>query len=113
MRWLDGITDSMDMGLSKLCETVKDRGAWHTAWHGVRVRHILVTEQQQPNRGFPSGSVVKNLPARAGEICLTLGRKHPLEKEMATRSSVLAWKSHEQRSLAGYSPWGCKEPGTT
>ena len=38
-----------------------------------------------------------------------LGWEDPLEKEMAIRSSILAWRIPRRRSLAGYSPWGCKE----
>ena len=58
--------------------------------------------------GFPGGSVVKNQPASAGTWVRSLRQEDPLEKGMATHSSILAWESHGQRSLVGYSPWGHK-----
>ena len=44
MRWLDSITDSMDMNLSKIMEIVKDRGAWHATVHGVTKSLTLLSD---------------------------------------------------------------------
>ena len=56
---------------------------------------------------------VKNLPAILNTRVPSLGWRDPLEKEMAIHSSVLAWRIHGQRSLAGSSPCGFKESDTT
>ena len=57
--------------------------------------------------------MVKHLPAMWETQVQSLGWEDPLEKEMATHPVPLPGKSHGQRSLVGYSPWGHKELDTT
>ena len=52
--------------------------------------------------------MVKNPPAKQETWVQCLDKEDPLEKKMATHSSILAGKSHGQRSLVGYGPWGHK-----
>ena len=59
-----------------------------------------MTEQQEHSVGLPWWRVVKNSPANAGDLGSILGWEDPLEKEMATHSSILAWEI----------PW-TEEPG--
>ena len=63
--------------------------------------------------GFPGGSVIKNPPAMQEKQVQSLGQEDPLKKEMATHSSVLAWRIPWTASLAGYSPQGHKEQDMT
>ena len=53
--------------------------------------------------------MVKNLPAMQETRVQSLGQEDPLEKKMATQSSILAWEIPWKRNLVGYSSWGRKE----
>ena len=97
MRWLDGITDSMHVNLSKLCELVMDREAWCAAVHGVTkswTRLSDSTELYPLQYSWASlvVQIVKNLPAMRETWVPSLGWDGPLEESMATHSSILTWR---------------------
>ena len=64
-RWLDGITDSMDMGLSKLRELVMDREAWFLAVHGVTKSWTQLSNTTELNR---TGEILRVEPENGGSV---------------------------------------------
>ena len=77
-------------------ENPRDGGAWWAAVYGVaqsrtRLKRLSSSSSSSSIWGFPGGTMVKNPPASAGDMSLIPESGDPLEKEMATHSSILAW----------------------
>ena len=72
----------------------------------------LLLEEVMVRKGFPVAQI-KNLTEMLETCVVSLGEEHPMEKTMATHSSILAWRMPWKRSLVAYSPWDCKESDMT
>ena len=88
MRWLDGITDSMDKSLSRLWDLAIDSGVWHSAVHGVAKSQTRVSDWTELN--FPMLPNQVYLPASQEAKCW--------DAEACSRESVSSWGSQARRS---------------
>ena len=103
MRWLNGITDSVDMNLSKLQKIMKEG-------NGNPLQYSCLENPTDGGAWCAAVHEVAKSRTRLSDFSFTF---HALEKEMATHSSILAWKSQRWRSLVGCHLWGCIELDTT
>ena len=76
-------------------------------------KSVIIYSSTNKPRASPVAQMVKNLPAMQETWVWSLGWEDPLEKGMATHSSILAWRIPWTEEPGSYSPWGHKEMDTT
>ena len=109
MRWLDSITSSMGMNLSKLREIVKDREAWHTAVHGVSKNQTWLSDQTTIcSRGLPRCPSDKEPTWQCRNIrdmgSIPGSGRSPGERHGNQHQFSYLENPHGQRGLVGYNP---------
>ena len=97
MRWLESITESMDMNLSKLWEIVEDRGVQYAAVHGVAKSWTQLSDW--------TTAIINGIYLLSSGI-QSLCREDALEEGMATHSSMLAWRIPWTEEPGGLQPMG-------